>query len=199
MTATVRIMVKFTNTKTFVHAANLAIKNANKAADDLHDLLVAAGDQCLNGNPNWLNHLMKQDIRGQKREAMVAWALSFLPVKVKDKRMINGVERANSFSLKKGFADEKAADRLVAGYRHPYYKHQTEQAGEKVAEKFMAKTQLQNFLSKLQQNLDKVTPEDMVAMAQKMRHEAANLETNARIKQAEADHAKIVEQAQPVA
>ena len=194
MTANVRITVKYEDTKSFVRAADLVIKNANKAADELHDLLVAAGVQCLKGNSNWVNHLLKHDIRGQKREAMVAWVLSFLPVKTKSKRMINGQERVSEVQLRKGFADEKAADRLVTGSRHPYYKHHSETSGDKVAEKFMAKTQLQNFLSKLQSNLDKVSAEDMMAIAHKMKLEAANLETTAKIKalvHAEAEPAQV--------
>lgn len=186
MTANVRLMVKFRDTKSFVKGTEQAVTAANKAADMLHDLLVSAGDQCFMGNANWVNHLLKQDIRGQKREAMVAWLLVHLPVKVATKRMINGVERIATVSLKKGFADEKWHDKLVTGYRNPYYSFQSEHDGAKVAERFAAKTQFNSFLTRLTQNLDKVSAEDLKILARKMAVEAQNLEIAAGIKEAEA-------------
>lgn len=186
MTASVRLMVKFLDTKSFVKGTEQAVTAANKAADMLHDLLIAAGDQCLKGNANWINHILKQDIRGQKREAMVAWILVHLPVKTATKRMINGVERVATVSLRKGFADAKWHDKLVTGFRNPYYSFQSERDGVQVAERFAAKTQFNSFLTRLTQNIDKVSAEDLKILARKMVVEAQNLEIAAGIKEAEA-------------
>jgi hypothetical protein len=152
--------------------------------------LIAAAFQCTAGNSNWVNELLKQDFRGMKREAIVAWILAFCPVKKASTKLINGHERIASIALKKGFASEEVRAKIEEGAAKQWDSFHTEANGQKVAEEFKALTVTNNFIKKMMDNLDKAKPEEVMQAALKLAKMAQDLEVEARILKLEADHAE---------
>lgn len=181
---------QFSNFKQFQSAVAKVNYSATNQAKDVQALLIAAAFQCTAGNSNWVNELLKQDFRGMKREAIVAWILAFCPVKKATTKLINGHERIASISLKKGFVSEAALELLEEGTRKQWDTFHTEANGSKVAEEFKALTVTNNFIKKMMDNLAKAKPEDVMQAAAKLAKMAQDLEVEARVLKLEKEKAE---------
>lgn len=179
----------FANFKQFQSAVAKVNYSATNQAKDVQALLIAAAFQCTAGNSNWVNELLKQDFRGMKREAIVAWIIAFCPVKKAAVKMINGHERIAAVALKKGFASDAARDLIEQGTSKQWDTFHTEQNGAKVADEFKALTVTNNFITKMMANLSKAKPEDVMQAAAKLAKMAQDLEVEAKILKLEKEQA----------
>jgi hypothetical protein len=181
---------QFSTFKQFQSAVAKVNYSATNQAKDVQALLIAAAFQCTAGNSNWINELLKQDFRGMKREAIVAWIMAFCPVKKATTKLISGHERIASIALKKGFASEEAQAKIEEGTAKQWDSFHTEANGQKVAEEFKALTVTNNFIKKMMDNLDKAKPEDVMQAAMKLAKMAQDLEVEAHILKLEAEQSE---------
>lgn len=153
--------------------------NARSTTADVQVLLMAAAQQTVTGNANWINALLTHDFRGMKREAMVAWLFAFTPIKAVTR---DDNKRITQIKLLKGWNDDKWLAKLKQGRATPWHTFKTEKDGENVANEFHAATKAKNLIKQIKENLGRIPAEELEAVAKLFKLEAQQLETEAKIK-----------------
>ena len=153
--------------------------NARSTTADVQVLLMAAAQQTVTGNANWINALLTHDFRGMKREAMVAWLFAFTPIKVVAR---DDNKRITQIKLLKGWNDDKWLAKLKDGRATPWHTFKTEKDGEQTAQQFHAATKAKNLIKAIKENLANIPASELEAVAKLFKLEAQQLETEAKIK-----------------
>lgn len=166
--------------------------NARSTTADVQVLLMAATQQTVTGNANWINALLTHDFRGMKREAMVAWLFAFTPIKVVAR---DDNKRIIQIKLLKGWNDDKWLAKLKQGRSTPWHTFKTEKDGEDTAKQFHAATKVKNLLKQIKENIGNIPAAELEQVAKLFKLEAQQLEIEASIKAHEAPAAAVVPEA----